>query len=79
MTQFKLKADLIELASYEEKVEFIQERIVVNFNGWANTILSELVVRIKDEVGIDITFQQLNDDVLTDKVMDKIIVNLVEK
>lgn len=75
MTQFKLKADLIELASYEEKVEFIQERIVVNFNGWADTILSELVVRIKDEVGIDITFQQLNDDVLTVKVLENLAAN----
>lgn len=75
MTQFKLKADLIELASYEEKVEFLQERIIVNYCGWADTILSELVVRIKDEVGIEITFQQLNDDVLTAKVLENLAAN----
>lgn len=77
MSQFKLKADLIELASYEEKVEFIQERLVVNFNGWIDVPVSHLVKQIKEEVGIEITKKQFNEDVLTDKIMDKLIANFI--
>ena len=78
MSQFKLKADLIELASYEEKVEFIQERLVVNFNGWIDVPVSDLVKQIKEEVGIEITAEQFNTDVLTDRVMDKLVVNFIQ-
>lgn len=78
MSQFKLKADLIELASYEEKVEFIQERLVVNFNGWVDVPVSDLVKQIKEEVGIEITTEQFNTDVLTDRVMDKLVVNFIQ-
>ena len=78
MTQFKLKADLIELASYEEKVEFIQERLVVNFNGWIDVTVSDLVKQIKEEFGIEITKKQFNEDVLTDKIMDKLITNFIK-
>lgn len=77
MSQFKLKADLIELASYEKKVEFIQERLVVNFNGWIDVPVSDLVKQIKEEVGIEITKKQFNEDVLTDKIMDKLIANFI--
>lgn len=78
MSQFKLKADLIELASYKEKVEFIQERLVVNFNGWVDVPVSDLVKQIKEEVGIEITTEQFNTDVLTDRVMDKLVVNFIQ-
>lgn len=78
MTQFKLKADLIELASYEEKVEFIQERLVVNFNGWIDVTVPDLVKQIKEEFGIEMTKKQFNEDVLTDKIMDKLITNFIK-
>lgn len=78
MTQFKLKADLIELASYEEKVEFIQERLVVNFNGWIDVTVPDLVKQIKEEFGIEITKKQFNENVLTDKIMDKLITNFIK-
>lgn len=55
MTQFKLKADLIELASYEEKIEFIQERLVVNFNNWIHLPVSDVVKEVKNDFGIEIT------------------------
>lgn len=77
MTQFKLKADLIELASYEEKVEFLKERLVVNYDGWIDVPTSELVNRAK-EFGIEITNKQFNDDVLTDEVMDTLITNFIK-
>lgn len=77
MTQFKLKADLIELASYEEKVEFIQERLVANFNGWIDVTVPDLVKQIKEEFGIEMTKKQFSEDVLTDKIMDKLIVNFI--
>lgn len=77
MTQFKLKADLIELASYEEKIEFIQERLVVNFGGWIDVSTNELVVRIKEEFGIEITNKQFYEDVLADKVIRGITNNFM--
>ena len=77
MTQFKLKPDLIELASYEEKIEFIQERLVVNYGGWIDVSTNELVVRIKEEFGIEITNKQFYEDVLTDKVIRGITNNFM--
>lgn len=78
MTQFKLKADLIELASYKEKVEFIQERLVVNYGGWINLAVSDLVKEIKEKFGIEITSEQFSKDVLTDRVMNELIYNFIE-
>ena len=79
MSQFKLKADLIELASYEEKVEFIQERLVINFNGWRDVKIGDLIEQIKEEVGIELTTKQFKDDVLTDKIMDKLVANFISE
>lgn len=78
MTQFKLKVDLIELASYKEKVEFIQERLVVNYGGWINLAVSDLVKEIKEKFGIEITSEQFSKDVLTDRVMNELIYNFIE-
>lgn len=78
MTQFKLKADLIELASYKEKVEFIQERLVVNYGGWINLAVSDLVKEIKEKFGIEITSEQFSKDVLTDRVVNELIYNFIE-
>lgn len=77
MTQFKLKADLIELASYEEKVEFIQERLVVNFGGWWDIATDELTAIVKEEFGIELTNKQFLDDVLTDKITKEITTNFM--
>lgn len=77
MTQFKLKADLIELASYEEKIEFIQERLVVNFNNWIHLPVSDVVKEVKNDFGIEITKRQFNRDVMTDRIMDSLINNFV--
>ena len=77
MTQFKLKADLIELASYEEKVEFIQERLVVNYGGWWDIATDELVTIVKEKFGIELTNKQFLDDVLTDKVVKEITTNFM--
>lgn len=78
MSQFKLKADLIELASYAEKIEFIQERLVVNYGGWINLAVSDLVKEIKEKFGIEITSEQFSKDVLTDRVMNELIYNFIE-
>lgn len=77
MSQFKLKADLIELASYEEKVEFIQERLVVNYSGWWDIATDELVTIVKEEFGIELTNKQFLDDVLTDKITKEITTNFM--
>ena len=77
MSQFKLKADLIELASYEEKVEFIQERLVVNFNGWWDISTDNLVTIVKEEFGIELTNKQFLNDVLTDKIIKEITTNFM--
>lgn len=77
MSQFKLKADLIELASYEEKIEFIQERLVVNFNGWWDIPTDELTTIVKEEFGIELTNKQFLDDVLTDKITKEITTNFM--
>lgn len=77
MTQFKLKADLIELASYEEKIEFIQERLVANYGGWWDIPTDELVTIVKKEFGIELTNKQFLDDVLTDKIVKEITTNFM--
>lgn len=77
MTQFKLKADLIELASYEEKVEFIQERLVVNYGGWWDISTDKLATIVKEEFGIELTNKQFLDDVLTDKIIKDITTNFM--
>lgn len=77
MSQFKLKADLIELASYKEKVEFIKERLVVNYGGWWDIATDELVTIVKEEFGIELTNKQFLNDVLTDKVVKEITTNFM--
>lgn len=77
MTQFKLKADLIELASYEEKIEFIQERLVVNYDGWWDISTDELATIVKEKFGIELTNKQFLNDVLTDKIIKEITTNFM--